>query len=309
MKSAVGIDIGGTKIAAGLIGENGACLWNTVLKSKPDDAEAMYLQVHHAVSEVLNNKPENCEITAIGAGVPGKLNIEDGVVLYQNNLPWVNYSLAERLKSDFNLPCIIDNDVYMAAFAEYKGSQAAKNETFIYMTISTGISCCIIHQGEFMRGAGFAGEIGMTVCGKNELPNCQAEYITLEQTASGKALLPFVQAHQEKGQQGEVIDMLLAEGSSASEKMQKKISILASSIYSLFCIIDPHTLVLGGGVIHGNKKLLHLFSEEIIRYQSPISKEIIRRLEVSKLGKNAGMIGAGQRAFQKAGESGKKLVR
>lgn len=299
MKTAIGIDIGGTKIAAGLIGESGECLFNTVLKSKSESPEVMYLQVHQAISEVLKNKHEACEIMAIGAGVPGKLDIENGIVLYQNNLPWVNYPLSDRLMKDFSLPCSMDNDVYMAAYAEYSESQTAKNETFVYMTVSTGISCAMIHEGEFLRGAGFAGEIGLTLCGKKEFSNSPEEYITLEQIASGKALLPYVKSHQENRQEGEVIERVLSEGSRRSEEMQKKIRLLASSIYSLFCIIDPHTLVLGGGVVLANKKLLSLISEEISRYQSPISKEIISRIRVAKLGKDAGMIGAGQRALQK----------
>src|SRR5699024_10454255 len=80
----------------------------------------------------------------------------------QNNIPWPNFPLVKRLQDYFSIENVfIVNDVYMATLAEWQVHGGSIEETFVYLTISTGISCAIIDKGSFIRGAGFAGEMGL----------------------------------------------------------------------------------------------------------------------------------------------------
>ena len=107
-------------------------------------------------------------------------------LFYQNNLPWKNFPIVSRLKDYFSIEnIVIDNDVYMATFAEWKVSNLNTEDTFVYLTVSTGISCSIIHGGSFIRGNGFAGEIGLfPVLSKKSANGMKS----LEKVASGPAI-------------------------------------------------------------------------------------------------------------------------
>ncbi|MCD7032979.1 ROK family protein [Metabacillus sp. GX 13764] len=286
MNLALGLDIGGTKIASGLVDESGACLGKLTVKSDPSSPEAMYALVREAAEKAILHAPAGAHIIGAGAGVPGKLDLEKGLAVFQNNLPWRHFPLKERLEQDLKLPVTMDNDVYMAAFAEHHARRIDNKKTFVYMTVSTGISCCILYKGEFFRGAGFAGEIGLSISGKSP----QGLYQTLEEAASGKVFAPYVLSNQEKG---EVIDSLLAGEEPAASLAKSTISHLAQSIYSLGCVLDPHLLILGGGVIMENSRLLAYLAQEIKSYQTPVSEEIAGKLGIALLGKEAGLCGAG----------------
>lgn len=163
MKYAIGIDIGGTKIASGIVNENGNIIQEKKVASDPSDRENMFARVVKCVHDLLDQSNITLDaVVGIGAGVPGKVDVDNGIAIFQNNLPWGDFPLAERLQAEFGVKHVtIDNDVYMATYAEWKKAQLSDNELFVYMTISTGISCAIIQGGEFIRGAGFAGELGL----------------------------------------------------------------------------------------------------------------------------------------------------
>ena len=191
MKKAIGIDIGGTKIAAGIISDSGELLERAEVKSGSSDREKMFDRVVEAVDQVLEKSSLSIvDIEGIGVGVPGKVDREKGIAVFQSNLPWQQFPITARLQERFGTERItIDNDVYMAAYAEWIAAQVKRAETFVYVTISTGISCSIIHKGSFFRGAGFAGELGLIPVlseGVNE---------RLEKIAAG----PGIQKLAEKG--------------------------------------------------------------------------------------------------------------
>src|SRR5699024_3805276 len=158
-------------------------------KSNTNDREIMFAQVLKSIRMVQKESGIPFEkIVGTGLGVPGKIDREKGIAVFQNNLPWENFPIVERLKNELPLENIVlDNDVYMATFAEWKATGANPQDTFVYITISTGISCSIIHQGSFIRGNGFAGEIGLLPVYHNPLSE-ENSIITLEHSASGSAM-------------------------------------------------------------------------------------------------------------------------
>lgn len=296
MKRAIGIDIGGTKIAAGIISDTGKLLERAEVKSDPSDREKMFGRVVEAVEQVLKKSSISiADIEGIGVGVPGKVDREQGVAVFQNNLPWRQFPISVRLQEQFGIQRItIDNDVYMAAFAEWRAAHVKRNETFVYVTISTGISCSIIHKGSFFRGAGFAGELGLIPVhskGINE---------RLEKIAAG----PGIQRIAEKELQGDTISTkdVFASYINGVQEYQSIINqvtdYLAQGLYTISCLLDPHKMVFGGSVIVKNPFLLELIKEKLKIYQRPEQQHLLNQMSISTLAQNSGVVGAGVRVFE-----------
>ena len=288
MKMAIGIDIGGTKIAAGIISESGELLHRTEVKSDPSDRENMFKQVVTAVDQVLEGISFS-EIEGIGVGVPGKVDRENGIAVFQNNLPWQQFPIAARLLEQFGAKTITtDNDVYMAAFAEWKTAKGKTNETFVYVTISTGIACSIIHHGSFFRGAGFAGELGL-------IPVLSKEgNQRLEKIAAGPGIQKIAGIPTK-----DVFTGYLNGSQEFQSVIDDVTAHLAQGLYSISCLLDPHRIVFGGSVIVNNPFLLELIKEKLKIYQLAEQQHLLDQMSISTLAQNNGVVGAGLRVFER----------
>lgn len=298
MKKAIGLDIGGTKIAAGIISETGKLLKRAVVKSNPSDREHMFTRVVEAVEQVLNDSSFSItDIEGIGVGVPGKVDRENGIAVFQNNLPWAQFPVSDRLREQFGLERIeIDNDVYTAAFAEWKAAGGNRNETFVYVTISTGISCAIIHQGSFFRGAGFAGEFGLipilSKAGGTKLER-------LEKAAAGPAIAILAETVLEETlSTKEVFERYQAGEAEYQPIIDEVTEHWAQGLYSISCLLDPHQIVFGGSVIANNPFLLQIIKEKLKSYQIPEQQHVLKQMSVSTIKQDNGIIGAGLRVFE-----------
>jgi glucokinase len=287
MKKAIGIDIGGTKIAAGIISEEGELLYRSEVKSDPSDCENMFKQVVTAVEQVLEGTSIS-EVEGIGVGVPGKVDRENGIAVFQNNLPWQQFPIADRLQEQFGAkPITIDNDVYMAAYAEWKAAQGKTNETFVYVTISTGIACSIIHHGSFFRGAGFAGELGL-------IPVLSKEgNERLEKIAAGPGIQKIAGIPTK-----DVFTGYLNGSQEFQSIIDEVTGHLTQGLYSISSLIDPHKMVFGGSVIVNNPFMLELIKERLKIYQIPEQQHLLDQMSISTLAQNNGVVGAGLRVFE-----------
>ncbi|MFC4802208.1 ROK family protein [Neobacillus sp. GCM10023253] len=298
MKKAIGLDIGGTKIAAGFISENGKLLKRAEVKSDPSDREHMFTRVVEAVEQVLNDSSLSLtDIEGIGVGVPGKVDRETGIAVFQNNLPWAQFPVADRLREQFGLERIeIDNDVYTAAFAEWKAAGGNKNETFVYVTISTGISCAILHQGSFFRGAGFAGEFGLIPI-LSKAPGLKLE--RLEKAAAGPAIAKLAETVLEEiVSTKDVFERYQAGVPEYQPIIDEVTDYWAQGLYSISCLLDPHKIVFGGSVIANNPFLLEIIKEKLKSYQIPQQQHVLHRMSVSTIKQDNGIIGAGLKVFE-----------
>jgi len=290
---ALGVDIGGTKVAAMIMREDGQILKRSEVASTPTDKEEMFNQVIKCIEMLLNETNVSIqEITGIGVGIPGKVDRENGIAVYQNNLSWTGFPIVKRLQDYFSYEnIVIDNDVYMAAFAEWKTSTTNIQDTFVYLTISTGISCSIIHQGSFIRGNGFAGELGLlpvfTTSAKGSMER-------LEKTASGPAIKKLAEKSYENNDftTSEFFKRYKEEDPEAKIIMKEVVDSLAHGIYSIICLIDPHKIVIGGGVMNNHPFILSLIKESLKQYLIPEQLHSLSRLYLSELKENSGIIGA-----------------
>lgn len=294
MPYSIGVDIGGTKVASAIINQKSEILFRSEVDSNTSDSNSMFKQVITSIEEVIKkSKLTINDITGMGVGVPGKVDCQHGVAVYQNNLPWRGFPITNKLKNYFSIENItIDNDVYMAAFAEWKLANIDRQDTFVYLTISTGISCSIIHNGSFIRGNGFAGEIGLLPVIAKSSPNGVAG---MEQSVSGTAIQKL--AEKKFNKKGlSIADFFQAYNDNhpvAHSTMNEITKSLAHGVYSIVCLLDPHSIVFGGGVITKNPFLLDLIKNEIKTFSYPEQTDVLDKLNLCNLKENSGIVGAG----------------
>lgn len=329
MRYSIGIDIGGTKIASGIINENGDVIQQAKVLSDPSDQESMFQQVVLCVRRLLNHTSIPLkEIAGIGAGVPGKVDVANGIAVFQNNIPWPNFPLKERLQEVFPVERItIDNDVYMATYAEWKQTNMDFEELFTYMTISTGISCAMIQKGEFLRGAGFAGELGLvpvmqeTQEGNAIKGTLMQNRLKLEESPGDIAAKEhsekrFTAERLEKVAAGPAVEksavVLYGDEAITAEDLfmkfykgerQAKLIVhqmadaLAQGVYTLVSVIDPHKIVVGGSVATENPVLVDLVKEKLKSFLLEEQSHIVNEITVSTMEESQGLVGAGLRVL------------
>lgn len=299
MKKSIALDIGGTKIAAGIVTESGELSHRMELKSDVTSSETLFNQVVQLINQLVTDSGTSLdEIEGIGVGVPGKVDIPNGIAVFQNNIPWENFPVVKRLKEIFEVKTIvIDNDVYMAAYAEWKMAQMSNEETFVYMTISTGVSCTTIHNGSFLRGAGFAGELGLipVLSESNDSKNER-----LEQVGSGPAIKKL--AEKKLGLKETTTKDVFENYTKGVDGyfmiIEEIADNLAQGVYAVTSLIDPHKIVFGGSVIVNNPFLLTVLKEKLKYYLIKEQETMLDRLFISQIAQNNGIIGAGLSVFK-----------
>lgn len=303
MTYAIGVDIGGTKIAAGVVSSTGECLYVHELPSITTDREQLFAQVVRCIEELMTQAQLSLQdMTGIGLGVPGIVDVIGGRAVRQNNVPWSDFPVVDRIASYFDMTHVVmDNDVYMAGYAEWRLS-VSQPLTFVYMTISTGISCSPIINGHMIHGAGFAGEVGF-------LPVAEAEDNdeghTLEDLASGPGIVAMARKQLREQQEGQVYSLTTADVIAdfkrgdryAEQTMHNVFQYIAHGIYSVFCVLDPERFVIGGGVMNHHPDLLEHIQTYLRLLLPSDRKDVLGRMQVNQLHRNAGVIGAGLKAI------------
>ncbi len=283
---AIGLDIGGTKIAASLVDENGNCSFKKVYPSIANDSEAMFLQVVNCIKDVIKESGYgNDRIVGIGVGVPGKIDAQKGIAIFQNNLPWRKFPLLERLQAIFPYNMIMGNDVAMAAYGEWVMEGKNMDDTFVFFTWSTGVSSSIIHEGKLFKGRGFAGEIGLIFQ--------ESDNQRLEAQVSGPSISSiYSQKLNRKLTTREIISEYKRGNETVVNIMEPIMIKMAKGIYTIICLMDPHKIVFGGSVITNNPFLLEILKEKLSSMVIPEQNLSLEKMFVSTLADN-GMIGAG----------------
>jgi glucokinase len=196
----IGIDVGGTNLAAGLVDEKYHIIYR---KNVPTDrnvnAEQM-VEILAALTEqvILEAGVSREEIKCIGLGVPGTANLKTGQIEYANNLPFCQGELRKELKEKTGINVYFDNDANAAAWGEYLLSED-KPESFVMVTLGTGVGCGIVLNGKLFRGVNYAaGEIGHMIVKHNGKPCPCGRRGCLELYASAQALVDRAKKKMQK---------------------------------------------------------------------------------------------------------------
>ena len=313
MSEAVGLDIGGTKIAALRVDDVGKVLARDVVATPADDSAAIIDAAVQAAGKVMSSA-----VTAIGAGVAGMVDHTAGILRYAPNLAWRELPLAERISAALSLPCIVDNVAKVAAWGEFLFGAGKGSTDMLLVTVGTGLGGGIISGGKMYRGAhGFAGEIGHVIVDPDG-PMCGCgNRGCWEQVAAGRAIdrlgREAVEQHPEsmlaqlaEGQKTAVDGKLVTLAAERGDDIAR--SILASvgrrlgqGMAGLANILDPDLIIVGGGAVAAGDMLLGparaAFRDALEAPEHRPEVPIVAAI----LGNDAGAIGAAAMALGEAG--------
>ena len=291
MKQSIGVDIGGTKVAVAIINEKGEIVSRRQAPSKVESADTLFEQVVRLINEELNEHPFSIqEMEGIGIGLPGKVDVENGVAVFQNNIPWPNFPIVKRLQEVYgSIPVKIDNDVKVAAYAEYRLQNLTEKEMFAYVTLSTGIAATNIVHNEILRGAGFSGEIGFIPV------HFFGQWMSLEEACSGVGIQKKAQElyKDDSVTTKDVFDRWHQGEAIATDIIRQAASGIASSLHAMISLLDPHVIVFGGSVSNYNPDYIELVKEILDTRLHAEQKHVLERLFTSTIKGDNGIIGAG----------------
>jgi glucokinase len=287
VKTAIGIDVGGTKVALGLVDENGRLSSpRRIANLDAHDPQALLALV---ASEVRSLVAAAGPVTAVGVGVC-ELVDSTGEIVSSTAIPWTRAEIVEALSE--SAPVTLDPDVTAAAVAEARHGAGRDLHSFVYMTVGTGISHCFVVEGRpYMGARGFAQLIGSSPV---TLPTTQGRVtVALEAVASGPAL---ARRYREGANAEDVLRAAENGDETAAAVVAEAAAVLGSFVALLVNVLDPHGIVVGGGLGSAGGRYWDHVVDAARRaiWAEPARALPIRRAE---LGAAAGVIGAGMIAL------------
>lgn len=283
----IGIDLGGTKIAAALASPDGKIITDVNI---PTEAQKGKIKVIANLKKAVDSliKGQRVRIKAIGIGVPGPILYEKGLVIEPPNLPgWKRVNLKEILEKEFRVPVFVDNDANCAALAEAYFGSGKNVRHFIYITVSTGIGGGIIINGHLYRGvSGAAGEFGHMIIEPHGFTCGCGNVGCFEAMASGTAI------KKRAGIDAISVELAARQGDKkALQVIEETAHYLAIGIANLVNIFNPQLVVLGGGVMKMRELLLNPVKKEFKKYVLALPGKDVKIVR-AKLGTEAGVLGA-----------------
>jgi glucokinase len=294
-KRVIGVDIGGTKILAGVVDRDGHVEHRREHPTGTASEEEFLTGLDAAVEELLTD-----EISALGFGIPSPIDQRTGRALQAVNLPLTDIPFRDRMKQRFGLPVGIENDANSATYAEFRFGAAREVDSMVMLTLGTGCGGGAVVDGHLFRGWAEFGHIVIVYDGLPCQGSCTGRghlepYVT--GVAAGKLAAaefgPAVDAHR--------LVRLANEGEPRAIEILDGIGRrLGAGIGSLVNIFNPELIVIGGGFAAAGDFVLDP-AREILRREALARAGYRVPIVRAELGTAAGLIGAGLVAFDAAG--------
>lgn len=311
----IGVDLGGTAIKVGVVPFDGGKVLG--MRSLPTESQRgpkfvvdrMVGMIREAMRDARREGELDEEVfKGIGIGSPGPLDRATGTVLDTPNLGWRNFPLRDLISNQMGLDATLDNDANAATLGEWWQGAAKGVETVIGVTLGTGIGGGIVIGGRVYHGASdVAGEIGhMTIDSTGRKCNC-GNYGCLEAYASGPAiaaraiegliagstsLLPdMVGGELDRITAETVSEAIVAGDAYSADVMRETASFLGTGLANLINVLNPHMIVISGGVTRAGDHLFQPLRAEVRKRAFREASEACRIVR-SELGGMAGVIGA-----------------
>ena len=304
---AVGVDIGGTKVAAGVVDGQGRVLARARRLTPSRDPKA----VEDTIVEVVAELRTGHEIVAVGIGAAGFVDADRARVLFAPHLAWRNEPLRDAVREAVGLPVVVENDANAAAWAEWRFGAGRGETTLVCVTLGTGIGGGIVSDGVVQRGRyGMAGEFGhMVVVSDGHRCEC-GNRGCLEQYASGNVLgrearelaragSPVTVPLMERvgGDIDALVGPLITEAAQdgdpcAIELFEEVGRWLGIGLANLAAALDPGVFVIGGGVSDAGELLLRPARESFRRTLTGRGFRPEPRIVRAAFGPEAGLVGA-----------------
>jgi glucokinase len=292
----IGVDLGGTKILAGIVDRDGAVARRRELPTPLDSQDELVQGLAEAVEGVLSD-----DVVALGFGIPSTIDQRSGKAVTSVNIPLADLDLRGAMHERFGLPVGIDNDANAATLAEWAHGAGRGTQHMVMLTLGTGVGGGLILDGKPYRGAiGAGAELGPMVIDLDG-PPCQGACTGrghLEVLASGHAATMAAQQQFGPAADAHRLVRLANEGDSAAREILAELgSRLGAGMVSLVNIFNPELIVVGGGFAAAGDLLLEPARERVAREALPPAREFVRIVR-AELGTAAGLVGAGLVAFE-----------
>lgn len=314
----IGIDLGGTNIAAGIVDEKGVLI---AKDSIPTLAKRHYSEIIADMAVVAKSACEKAnidikDIEGIGIGSPGTIDSKNGVIVYTNNINFDNVPMREELQKHINLPVYISNDANCAALGETADSGAAKGlKNVVMITLGTGVGGGIIIDGKIYEGDYSAGaELGHTMLVVDGVPCTCGRNGCWESYSSATALIRETKEAIQKDQNTIMWDMIEHDYSKiggrtafdasrkgdrvAQEVVDYYIKYLSEGLIDMINIFRPEVLLVGGGICNEGDYLFDPVRAYIKKFAYGGKRTPLPLIKKAGLGNDAGIIGAAMLVFK-----------
>jgi glucokinase len=310
-----GIDVGGTKIASALFTADGRISGRKKVPIDRGPADRPVRQIAGLIRDLERRARENGgELLAIGMCIPGIVFARTGRVWAPNIPGWDHFPLRNRLTAATDIPLVLDSDRSACVLGEqWKGAAKGKRDV-VFLAVGTGIGAGILSGGKLIRGnRDIAGAVGWFALD----PRFKSEYSVLgcfEAEASGgsigrkaRELLasgePSLMRAAVRGGIDRVTARTVMESARAGDSLARRILdgaivYLAMGIANIVSLLNPETVVLGGGLFQASDLLLEPVRKEFKKWAQPLAAQKVK-IELPELGENAGLYGAAKLAWDK----------
>ncbi|SFC05990.1 glucokinase [Nocardioides terrae] len=305
MSLACGVDIGGTKILAGVVGDDGSIVEEVRVESPATDVDA----ITDAVSGLVADLATRHAFDNVGVGAAGYIDKQRSTVLFAPNIAWRDVNLRAELEQRTGKSVVIENDANAAAWGEFTFGAGADIDDFLLVTVGTGVGGGLVLDGSLYRGAfGIGAEIGhMRVVPGGILCGC-GNLGCYEMYASGTALVRMAREAAECGRadgllkraggevesiDGPLVTTAAREGDLAALSLLGELGRwLGEGIASLTAVLDPAMVAIGGGVSEADELLLEPAREGFLSQLTGRGHRPELAIRKATLGSRAGLIGA-----------------
>ncbi|OLT14777.1 glucokinase [Serinicoccus sp. CUA-874] len=317
MSICVGVDIGGTKIAASAVAE-GAILEQALRETPAQAPDDIVAAVGDVVRELQERLGADAPVEAVGVACAGFIDRGGDVVVFAPNLAWRDEPLRSRLEEATGLPVVLENDANAAAWGEFRFGAARDVEEMVLITLGTGVGGGIVVDGELVRGShGMGAEVGhMRMVPDGHRCGCGNKGCW-EVYASGSALVREARelvaggsphagaladacAGDPQAINGVMVTTAAQQGDPAARELLEDVGRWAGEgLASLAAILDPGLLVIGGGVSAAGDLVLTPARAAFARNLTGRGHRDVTPVVLAELGNDAGMIGAADLASRR----------
>jgi len=310
----VGIDIGGTKIAGGVVDTDGRIL-DHLRVATPPDTDALAQAVADMVAELASRH----DVHAVGVAAAGYIDRTRSIMLHAPNIDWHNEPLREQFEALIGRPVTLENDANAAGWGEYRFGAGRGSTDMVMVTLGTGVGGAVITDGNLLIGAnGSAAELGHVRFVRGGRPCGCGQSGCLEQYASGRALQrelsdiagdggigKRVAAHRNDAGivPGADLALLLDEGDEgALEAVRRVATALGEACGAFQAVLDPDLFVIGGGVAELGDALLEPTRLAYDTSLPGFGERPAARFVTASLGNDAGLVGVADLAVLRSGK-------
>jgi glucokinase len=302
-KYVVGVDLGGTKIYTALVDLEGNIIKEKTVETLAHEGEqAVMGRIVDTINYVIDGTDKDL-IKSIGIGSPGPLDVKNGIIIENSNLPFKNFAIVKTIKETYDLPTYLDNDANVATLGEFMFGAGKGTENMVFITASTGIGGGAVLNGKLFRGStGNALEVGhMTVA--TEGPRCGCGNLGCAEalgsgTAIGKRAKEAVLSNvvtSLKNYENVTAKEVFKEAANgdrvAKNILNTSLTYLGIAVANTITNFDPEKVVVGGGVVNGGDIVIDTI-RNVVEERCMAAFVENCTIEKAVLGGKAGVLGA-----------------